>query len=47
MLNKYATCVQNNVGDTKSFLVEIMLHRGSKLNLYIFALIMDGVSCEV
>jgi hypothetical protein len=47
MYDNVVTSVQTSDRDTNDFLINIGLHQGSALSLYLFALVMDEVTYKV
>ena len=47
MYDNIVTSVRTNDGDTNDFSINIGLHQGSALSLYLFALVMDEVTRDI
>jgi hypothetical protein len=47
MYDNVVTSVRTSDGDTNDFLINIGLHQGSALSLYLFALVMDEVTRDI
>jgi hypothetical protein len=47
MYDNIMTSVRTSDGDTNNFPINIGLHQGSALSLYLFALVMDGVRRDI
>jgi hypothetical protein len=47
MYDNVVTSVRASNGNTNDFLINIGLHQGSALSLYLFALVMDEVTRDI
>jgi hypothetical protein len=47
MYDNVVTSVRTSVEDTNDFQINIGLHQGSALSLYLFALVMDEVTRDI